>query len=588
MRILLLSHAEITRNPRARTLAATLVAAGHEVIAVCGGAGTSSIPNVTIQRVPTRVPRRWGRLGWLIRRIQPTRIRRTIFERSFARAAESAAADLIYPMSSTDLVTAMAIVSPVQAIFREPNWPTAGDRDISDLAPYAEALSSSPAGRPAPFYTKADSRAGHRPDADRHAGIRIAFVSQRTTTTPAQYLETAAERAGMDVARHDGALNWDEVHPETAAVVFVESPYPALEVTGHNKHGIPVLYWIHHGEHHLPANLRLLERYGAHVVLLAHSWHLAHRFPVPVHRFPFAVPTELMTTDRQFSERKDDVAMVGAGVEGGTGRYARRQQLVDTLKRRFPHTNSFAYGVPPERMAEIYGNSRVVLNEGGDRHRPVTMRVFEAIGAGALLLTDDAPGLDLLFEKGGHYELIVSDIADQVTGLLADPNTRDRAAAAQRHAIKHHLYDHRIDDLLAIARGTKVFAYAPPPPREGVAALIDHDLDVQEIALFGIDDLAGDLASHVIWDGTTLLSTTHDRMVDAVVLGPYYRHRVDVAVERARRFIYAYPDHHETLERYAQNRWPDATCLLVGDILRVDLGTKSYRLRAAGHPLAGA
>jgi hypothetical protein len=569
-------------------LARTLAAAGHDLVSVCGGAGTSGLPDVEIRRVPTRIPARWGRLGWLLRRIQPSRVRWALFERSFSRAAAASNADLIYPMSRADLKTAMKIVGADQAIFREPHWESAGDRDIADLAPYSDALSSSPAGKPAPFYTEHDSRSGARPEPGRHAGVRIEFVSQRTTTTPAQYLENAAERAGITVTRHDGRLDWSEVHPETAVVVFVESPYPALEITGSNRHAIPVLFWVHHGEHHLPANLRLVDRYGAHAVLLAHSWHLAHSFPVPVHRFPFAVPLEIITVNKPFAERTNDVAMVGAGVEGGKGRYARRRQLVDALKRRYPHTNAFAYGVPPERMAEMYGDARVVLNEGGDRHQPGTMRVFEATGAGALLLTDDAPGLDLLFDKGDQYELIGPDIADQVTELLAKPDTADRAAAAHRHATRHHTYDHRIDDLLTIAAATETFECSPTPRAEGVAGLIEDDLDVQEIALFGIDDIAEQLGTHVLWDGPTLLSTSHDRMVDAVVFGPHYRHRVDVAADRARRYIYASRDHHETLERYAQNRWPDSTCSVADGILRVDLGAKSYRLRAAGHPLAGA
>lgn len=588
MRILLLSHSEITRNPQARTLARTLVNAGHDVIAICGGTSASSIPDVAIKRIPTRFPRGWGRVGWLARRIQPTRIRRAIFERSFTNAAGKAGADLIYPMSRRDLDTAVSIASDDQAIFREPHWPSAGKRDIVDLAPHNVALSSAPAGPPAVLYTSADRRSGLRPEENRHSGIRIDFVSQRTTTTPAQYLENAADRAGMTVSHHDGEIDWTKVHPETAAVVIVESPYPALRVTGHNEHNIPVLFWVHHGEHHLPANLRLLERYGVHAVLLAHSWHLAHRFPVPVHRFPFAVPPEIMTDDHRFEERSRDIAMVGAGVEGGTGRYARRQQLVDALKRSYPHTNSFVYGVSPDEMAAIYGDSRIVLNEGGDRHHPVTMRVFEATGAGALLLTDDAPGLNLLFAADEHYELIASDIREQVASLLASATTADRAGAAHEHAMTHHTYDHRIDDLLTIASNTEVFSREPQSRLGGIAGRIAEDPDVQEVALFGMDSLAEQLATHVLWDGPTLLSTTHDRMVDAVALGPHYRHRIDIAVERARRYVYAHREHHEALERFAQSRWPDSTCDVAEGVLRVDLGAKSYRMRAAGHPLAGA
>lgn len=587
MRILLLSHSEITRNPQARALSRSLARAGHEVVAVCGGASAGVLPDVRIERVPTRVPQGWGRLGWIIRRIQPTRMRRAIFERSLAAAAGAVAADLIYPIGRRDMAIAISIASESQAICREPHWPTAGERDLIDLAPVHPTLGSSSQDSLG-FHTVADRRPGYRPAAGRHDGVRIDLVSQRTTTTPAQYLENAAGRAGLIVNRQDGTLNWNEVHPDTVAVVIVESPYPPLEITGSNQHDIPVLFWIHHGEHHLPANLRLLDRYGAHAVLLAHSWHLAHRFPIPVHRFPFAVAGELIKSTVPFAERSNNVAMVGAGVEGGTGRYARRQQLVDVLRRAYPHATSFAYGVPPDEMARIYGDARIVLNEGGDRHRPVTMRVFEAIGAGALLLTDRAPGLDLLFAEGRHYELIGSDIEQQVASLLDAPTTPERAAAAQAHAYQHHTYDHRIDELLEIAGITKVFPRPPVPRLTGIAGRIQDDPDVQEIALFGINGLADQLETHVRWDGPILLSTTRDRIVDAVVLGPHYRHRIDIAVERAGRYVYAHAEHHKSVQRYAQSRWPDSTCDIRDGVLRVDLGAKSYRMRPAGHPLAGA
>lgn len=588
MRILLLSRSEITRSPRGRALAKTLVAVGHEVVAVCGGAGKSLLPGVDIRRVPTRVPRRWGRVGWSLRRIQPAAFRHMLFERSFKRAATAVDADLIYPIGRRDLETATEIASSSQAILREPQWPSAGDRDVVDLAPDTIELSSSPAGKPLPFHTTADTRVGRRPAKGRHSGVRVTFAYQRTKTTPAQYLESAAERAGMVVDRHDGALDWNDIHPETAAVVFVESPYPAIEVRGRNDHGVPVLYWVHHGEHHLPANLRLSRRYGAHAVLLAHSWHLAHRFPIPVHRFPFAVAPEIFAGNRPFEERRKDVAMIGAGVEGGGGRYARRQHLVAALKHQYPHSSSFVYGVSPDEMACLYGDSRIVLNEGGDRHHPVTMRVFEAIGSGAFLVTDDAPGLGILFHPRSHYAEIVDDITTQVGDLLADPSIADRAAAAHSHAMEHHLYDHRIDDLVEIAAQTTVFGQDTIIQPSSIAGLIEDDLDVQEIALFGIDYLFDQLGTHVLWDGPTLVRTSRSRTVDAVVLGPDYQHRVDIAAERATRFVYAFAAHQETLERLALSRWPDATCTYTDGVLRVDLGAKSYRVRAAGHPLAGA
>jgi hypothetical protein len=540
--------------------------------------------------VPTQVPRRLGRVGRILRLAQPGYMRVRWFERRLTRAATRIGADLIYPMSPRDLDTAKAVAVGEQAIFRQPSWPSAGPRDIVDLAPTRLEFSSSPAGPPLPFHTPDDHRRGRTPEPGRHAGMRIAFAYRRSDTTPAQYLESAAERAGIKVERFDGAIDWANVHPDTTAVVFVESPYPAVEITGSNERGIPVLFWVHHGEHHLSANLRLARHFGAHAILMAHSWHLAHRFSVPVHRFPFAVAPEICVAGHPFRERSRDISMIGAGVEGAGGRYARRQQLVAALKRLYPHTSSFQSGVLPDEMARLYADSRIVLNEGGDRHHPVTMRVFEATGAGAFLLTDDAPGLGLLFDRDLHYTQIEDDIESQVAALLADPETEGKATAAHQHAIDNHLYDHRIDDLLAIAAATKVFAHEDVPASSGIAALIEEDLDVQEIALFGMSQLRSDLEPYVLWDGPTLLSTMRGHTVDAVVLGSAYHGRIDVPAERATRFIYAAQKHHRELERFVQRRWPDAKASVSDGIMRVDLLATSYRARSrfGGMPEAGA
>ena len=588
MRILLLSRTHVSRNPRARTLMRSLIRSGHEVVAVCGAGDGPVEPDLDVIQVPTRWPVGLGRLGWMLRRMQPKWLRQRVFDQAVRRKGRRIGADLIYPLAKHDLPLAMSIADAGSAVFREPNWPSAGSHDLVNIAPSDPRFGRGTVAAEPGRYTSRASTPRSSPDPDRHRGLSLALVFHRTTTTPAQYLRPAAQRAGIDVVIHDGKLDWATVAADTHAVVFVESPYPPIEVAGENDREIPVLYWVHHGEHHLAANLRLTDAYGADAVLLAHSWHLAHRFPVPVHRFPFAVAPELEATARPFEDRSNDVALVGAGVDGGGGRYARRHHLVTELRQRFPATSTFAYGVPPQQMVRLYGDSRLVLNDGGDRHHPITMRIFEAIGAGAFVLTDPAPGLELLFDPNRHYEIIEDDIAAQASRLVTATETAQRAAAAHDYAMTHHTYDHRIDDLMTIAAATKPRSTPSAGVTEGIVGIVWGDPDVQEIAAFGEPDLAAALPTHVVWDGPTLLASHPQRMVDAVVIGADHELDLAPAIRRARRFVYAAAALGDQAWARASALHPHARRTEPGDVVRIDLGADSYRLRAADHPLAGS
>ncbi len=394
-------------------------------------------------------------------------------------------------------------------------------------------------------------------------------------------------RAGITVVEGDAALDWDTIPPDTAAAVFVESPYPAAEVRGHNP-GIPVLFWVHHGEHHLATNLRLADRYRADAVLMAHSWHLAHRFPVPVHRFPFAVAPELARAGIPFEQRRFDIAMVGAGVAADGGRYNRRGRLVKALEAAFPTTSAFHYGIPPDEMADLYGNSRVVLNEGGDRHHPITMRVFEAIGAGALLLTDPAPGLDLLFDPAWHYELVGDDVAAQVGDLLARVDTPRRAEDARRHAMDHHRYDHRVNELVEIVKETSRVARPPAPDLGDLARAVHADVEVDEVLMFGAAEAAAELTDRVVWRGEQLDPVGRTDQVDAVVIGADSDVAFERAIAAARRYVYVEGRTAASVARQVRALRPDAEITSWGSVVRVALPASGYQVRPANHPLAGS
>ena len=145
-------------------------------------------------------------------------------------------------------------------------------------------------------------------------------------------------------------------------------------------------------------------------MLLAHSWHLAHRFPVPVHRFTFGVAPELVDAGVPWAERKYAVSMVGGQLRRQGGAYERRQRLVEELEQAFGEDNTaFVSDVSAQEMAGLYAQAKTIINEGGTRHYPITMRVLESIGSGAILVTDDLPGTDLIVDRK-HYFVLDDDV----------------------------------------------------------------------------------------------------------------------------------------------------------------------------------
>src|SRR5690606_601628 len=113
-----------------------------------------------------------------------------------------------------------------------------------------------------------------------------------------------------------------------------------------------------------------------------------------------------------------------------------------------------AENVKAKEMAALYEEARIIPNEGGTRHFPITMRVFEAIAARAVLITDDLPGTDLLFAPGKHYLVLEDDIVSQVRSVLsARDNAQKIADAAWEHAHGRHTSDHRVDELFEIGSG---------------------------------------------------------------------------------------------------------------------------------------
>lgn len=577
MRICLLATNAFVHDPRARALHASLTQAGHEVHVVAGGDQPPDAPPHSTF-VPTRRPVGAGLAGRVLRRLQPEGLRQRVYHRSLVDAARATGAQLFYPTSLHAVPLAVEAAGEDAAVVRDPAWPHAGERDLVALAPH-HPDAAPPVNAGLAFHTPADQRQPNAPEPRRYAGRKILLAYRKTDSNPGKYLEAALERAGVEVLRETRRVDTTQLPADLDAVVFVEGPYPALDVVG-PPFDVPVLFWIHHGEHHLAANLRLATRYRADHLLLAHSWHLAHRFGLPVTRFPFGVPVELFDGSRPWDQRRYDVAMVGAHLREG-GPYQRRQELVRRSEEALGADRcAFLENVPAEEMARAYEDSRIVLNEGGTRHHPITMRVFEAFSAGALLLTEPVPGLDLLFQPGRDYVHLEDPVEEHVQRLLEHPDAASVAAHGAQRGLGHHTYDHRIDEVMAVVDATTPGRRPddPRPPSGTFSAVLFDDVEVQRIVQHGVDELVDEHGDREIWRAEDVPERLVPGAFEAVCL-----RADDVRAHRdllrsARRFLYLRGE-LRGLEDHLAAEAPDATVTEEAGLVRVDLHADSYSIK---------
>jgi len=106
-------------------------------------------------------------------------------------------------------------------------------------------------------------------------------------------------------------------------------------------------------------------------------------------------------------------------------------------------------------MYELMAQSKIVVNRHGDiaEGQANNMRLFEATGVGALLLTDRGEMLDEMFDVG-HEVAAYGDeheLVDLATQFLANPEQRVAiASAGQARTLADHTYDVRMNEFAAL------------------------------------------------------------------------------------------------------------------------------------------
>jgi hypothetical protein len=477
VRICLVSETSIRRDRRAIAEAESLRLGGHQVHGVSRDAEDED----WVDR-----PGKPGLLGLVTgKRATP----------ALAEVAAGLECDIYQPVHPTavDAAETAAQATPGSTVLVKPGWPRPAESDLISRAPSDPARSVPSSGNQPILHVPSDRHPGRQDG----ASGEIVIAYRRTATNPGRYLEAALNRSGLTVRRVE-EIDWDTIDPRTRGVVIVESPLPALRMRATNP-GVPVVFWVHHGEHHADANTRLQRRYGAHAVLLAHSWHLTHRFVGLVDRLPFAVAPELFDEDFEpHHRRRWDVGFIGAR---DTARYRHRQEVIDGLRDALGYERvNVSSDVTPEEMASIYRDSRLVTDDGAGRHYPITMRVFEATGAGAALLSRPGPGMELLFEPETEFVTMSEDPVGQALQFLRD-GSEVVGHSGHRRAWSDHTYDIRVSELLTTldrVRTSDMLLPDATPPAQGLAAVVDRFCDAQRVLDLG-GDVGSDLPGREVW-----------------------------------------------------------------------------------------
>lgn len=196
---------------------------------------------------------------------------------------------------------------------------------------------------------------------------------------------------------------------------------------------------------HLAPDIRLEIARHFDFVFLAQKPHVAEfaRSGIAQARWaPLACSPELHEVGSY--ERIYDVAFVGK-LEAEWD--DRRRRLIGAIQKRFPNSRIGKFW--PAEMARIYAQAKIVVNACANRD--LNMRVFEALASGALLITEEAAGLEDLFEEGRHLVIYRTDdeALDLIERYLSDQEARERIAAQGCALVREkHTYDKRLEEML--------------------------------------------------------------------------------------------------------------------------------------------
>lgn len=283
----------------------------------------------------------------------------------------------------------------------------------------------------------------------------IYLIIDRATHTTGKHLANAWAK----IAEVKVCYNASELPEAATGSDFLLVVDPRLQWSSRilNFAGITGVYFI---DTHVDLNTRLAHRncydycfVAQHGALAEFNRRFTNNYYIPLATF--------MPPIKNYSKLspKYDISFVGR-MQGAD------MSLRRTIERSVVRMNGlrslFASNLAPEEMLEIYSNSKVVLNPTVGRE--VNMRIFEALGQGAFVISDAAIPTELGLQSNRHYPVkqfvdaegeISSDLSTLIYDLILkhDDERMRQASAAEVWAA--HSYDNRVKRINNILMNAK-------------------------------------------------------------------------------------------------------------------------------------
>ena len=266
----------------------------------------------------------------------------------------------------------------------------------------------------------------------------VHIFSHSSEHTTAKYFYRVLQSRGIKTIYWDKCPNLDLI--ESDDIFFFIDPAPDWPIGMEKIRCLAIAYLIdvHQGVGHRISLSKFFDR-----IFIAQVDYLqafsSNMFNLPVW-IPLACDPTLYKNNYQV--RDIDLSFIGA--LGAPKSY--RNKVLTKIFEIYPHSFEGKF-ISPFEMGKKYSRSKIVFNISinGD----LNMRFFEALGSGALLITDRIQnGLSNLFVEGEHYVGYSSanEALEKIKFYLENDDARLKIAkAGQKLALKSHTYNNRWD-----------------------------------------------------------------------------------------------------------------------------------------------
>jgi len=287
----------------------------------------------------------------------------------------------------------------------------------------------------------------------------IVVIASTNDFSPANYLVNSFKKGGYEVFVisdvksvnanfvTNGAVNLEKIlgkfNITPQLIVFVEGGEMGIFPTHFNRFPCPKFWWGIDTHNDYQKHLRI-SRLFDHSFIAQKSYvqMLITDGIASVSWLPLAYP---LSETKVFS-RTIDISYVGST---NWSLYPKRGDLLQAISDEF--SNSSIGSKSSKDMLKVYENSKVVFNHS--LKNDINMRFFEAMGSGALLLTNEilVNGLEDLFVA--EEDLIIyrdkSDLISRIRSILDDPVYLERIAKSGMGKVRaFHTYDNRAKEML--------------------------------------------------------------------------------------------------------------------------------------------